>query len=111
MVFPRRPRWMEEGFGGVWCQAGFRSREGKPLYVDANGQPVQALGPPTTCRQNTLRGALGSRPWRKRPVPLRQFAPLSCLPTPVLSEVGNKAVWFALLVGRDKSEPGFLRRN
>src|SRR5258708_20577448 len=80
---------MEEGFGDVWCRARSRSREGKPLYVDANGPPVQALGPPTTCRQNTLRGALGSRLWRMRLVPPRRFARLSCLPTLVLSEVRN----------------------
>src|ERR1700676_3245046 len=102
---------MEDGFGGVWCQAGFRSREGKPLYVDANGPPVQALGPPTTCRQNTLRGAWGSRLWRKQLVPPRRFARLSCLPTPVLSEVRNKAVRSARLVSRNKWEPGFLRRS
>src|SRR5258706_10871381 len=86
---------MVEGFGGVWCQVGFRSREGKPLYVDANGPLVQALGPPTTCRQNTLLGAWGSRLWRRRLVRPRQFARLSCLPTPVLSEVRSKAAGFA----------------
>src|SRR5882757_8576145 len=99
---------MEEGFGGAWCQAGSRSREGKALYADASGPPVQALGPRTTCRENTLLGAWGSRLWRKRLVRPRQFPRLSCLPIPALSEVRSKAAPFARLVGRDKSELGFL---
>src|SRR5258708_28536550 len=102
---------MEEGFGDVWCRARSRSREGKPLYVDANGPPVQALGPPTTCRQSTLLGASGSLPWRKRLVGARQFARLSCLPTPALSAVRSKAARFARRVGRDRWELGFLSRN
>src|SRR5258708_30891203 len=99
---------MEEGSAGFWCRAGSRSREGKPLCADANGPPVREPGRPTTCRQNSLRRALGSRLWRKRLVLPRQFARLSCLPTPVLSEVRNEAVWFALLAGRDKWDLGFL---
>src|SRR6266571_8838194 len=87
----------KRGLVGGWCPAGSCSWEGRPLYVGANGPPVQAPGPPTTCRQNTLRGALGSGLWRKRLVPIRQFAQLSCLPTPVLFEARNKAVRFAPL--------------
>lgn len=37
-------------------------------YADASGPSVQALGPPTTYRQNTLLDAWESRLWRKRPV-------------------------------------------
>src|ERR1043166_9350883 len=102
---------MEEGLADVGCRAGVRSWEGKPLDADVSGPPVQALGPPTTCRQSTPLAAWGSRLCRKRLVPPRQFARRSCLPTPILCEVRNKAVWFAKPADRDKWEPGFLRRN
>src|SRR5260370_26419454 len=101
---------MEEGFGAVCCRAGSRSREGTPLYVDANGPPGQESGTPTTCRQTSLPRASGSHLWRKRLVPPRQFDRQSCLPTPVLFEDQNTALNFVRPLCLDKSELEFLGR-
>src|SRR5712692_6099153 len=111
MAFRHR-RKQRAAFPGLHCFRASNSRntEGRPSSEDANGPPVQEPGPPTTCRQNSLRRASGSHLWRKRLVPPRQFDRQSCLPTPVSFEGRNTAVTFVRPVGLDKWELEFLHR-